>query len=200
MSYSHIQTKKDNDIDTIRTMQKKVAKGSHPSATIGLTQKTKATVDYNTAQKELQAKINYAQLISEIPQDKGIVDEIINCILDVQMSNTKTIKIAREEKPRSFVLKIFSKINFDDIKFVIEKLKSVHKKIIHIAAYIKTVLYNCKMEKQTSFANQETMKQPYHQENTQDKYDSMPCRTNRFANFEQHDYDWDKIEKMLQEE
>ena len=194
LSYSHIQTKKDNDIDTIRTMQKKVAKGSHPSATIGLTQKTKTAVDYNTAQKELQAKINYAQLISETPQDKGIVDEIVNCMLDVQMSNAKTIKIAKEEKPRSFVLKIFSKIDFDDIKFVIEKLKSVHKKIIHIAAYIKTVLYNCKMEKQTSFANKKAMEQPYN-------YASDRNSKCRFANFEERDdWDWDKIEKMLQEE
>lgn len=196
LSYSHIQTKKDNDIDTIRTMQKKVAKGSTPSAT----NKSKHAFDYNTAQKELQAKINYTQLISEIPQDKGIVDEIINCMLDVQMSNTETIKIAKEQKPRSLVLKIFSKINFDDIKFVIQKLKTVRKKIIHIAAYIKTMLYNCKSEIQIGIANKKAMEQPPQQENIQSRYDTMPYRVNKFANFKQHDWDWDKIERILQEE
>lgn len=194
LSYSHIQTKKDNDFDMTQTTQKKVAKGPTPLAT------TYGNCDYSTAQKELQAKINYTQLISEVPQDKGIVDEIVNCMLDVQMSNTETIKIAKEQKPRSLVLKIFSKINFDDIKFVIQKLKTVRKKIIHIAAYIKTMLYNCKSEMQISIANKKAVEQPPQQENIQSRYDTMPYRVNKFANFQQRDWDWDKIERILQEE
>ena len=106
---------------------------------------------YETLIKE---NIAYADLCNSHPYDKKFIDELINNILDVVMSNSKTIRIANEQKNIELVKSVLLKLNYYQIEYVLEKYKKITAKITNKRQYILTMLYNARLESESDVINE----------------------------------------------
>ena len=75
-----------------------------------------------------------------------MIDELINCMLDVICTQGETVKIGNEKKNRQMVIDRYFKIDSSEIGLILEKYKEQQHKITHKSSYLKTMLYNVKQE------------------------------------------------------
>lgn len=107
---------------------------------------------------KIKNNVNY-NIIEEIRQDNknehfvNMFDSIYRVIVDVMTTDSKYIRINKENKPISIVRSIFSKIDFMDIESIIHSLKRVEHKIINFKSYIVTAIYNHYIEKEFKLQN-----------------------------------------------
>ena len=87
--------------------------------------------------------------------ERVLVDDlkIIAIILDVLMSENKTIRISGEIKQMTLVQAQFLKLDHEDILHTIKQYKSVTERITKTKQYILTILYNCTMERRAHEIN-----------------------------------------------
>lgn len=102
----------------------------------------------------IKKNIAYADLCNSHQYDKKFIDEIVSNILDVVVSNNKTIKIANEYKNAELVRSVLLKLNYYQIEYVIEKYKQVTTKITNKRQYILTMLYNSRLESESDVINE----------------------------------------------
>lgn len=107
---------------------------------------------------KIKNNVNY-NIIEEMRQDSknehfvNMFDSIYRVIVDVMTTDSKHIRINKENKPVSIVRSIFSKINFIDIESIIHSLEKVEHKIINFKNYILTTIYNHYIEKDFKLQN-----------------------------------------------
>lgn len=107
---------------------------------------------------KIKNNVNY-NIIEEMRQDNknehfvNMFDSIYRVIVDVMTTDSKYIRINKENKPISIVRSIFSKIDFMDIESIIHSLKRVEHKIINFKSYIVTAIYNHYIEKEFKLQN-----------------------------------------------
>jgi len=150
------ETKKDNTDMTLTTdITTKTQKDAKKEKSFSTTttskekqekQKIKRYKHHSTIKSELQAQICYSDLIIKHADDTSLVDELLNCMLDVVCGKWPTVKIAGEDKDRELVKSQYLQLGYDDIVHVLAKYKEQTHKIRHVHAYLKTMLYNCKQE------------------------------------------------------
>jgi len=109
--------------------------------------------DYEAILEMLKENINYPELLVSHSPSIGIVDELLGCMLDVILTEKETVRINSEEKPRALVIGQYWKINYEDIAHIISKYLEQGHKIKNIGAYLKTMLFNVKLERSGYFAN-----------------------------------------------
>lgn len=102
----------------------------------------------------IKKNIAYADLCNSHPYDKKFIDELINNILDVVMSNSKTIRIANEQKNIELVKSVLLKLNYYQIEYILEKYKKITAKITNKRQYILTMLYNARLESESDVINE----------------------------------------------
>lgn len=111
-------------------------------------------IDYTTMRKIVQGQIHYDYLILDCPLNKSIIDNILDIIIDINLSEDNTVKIGNSNKPKDLVLGIINKADMEEIKFVINKYSKQYKRIKNPQKYILTMLYNCVMEMSLECVNE----------------------------------------------
>lgn len=101
----------------------------------------------------IKKNIEYDNLCNAHQHDKAFVDELISNILDVVVSNNKTIKIANEYKNAELVKSVLLKLNYYQIEHVIQKYHQITTRITNKRQYILTMLYNARLESESSVIN-----------------------------------------------
>ena len=101
----------------------------------------------------LKENISYCSFEIARPHDTKLVDEFIAIILDTVMTDSRTVRIGGEDKPRALAVGQLMKLTYSDIELVIEQFKSVTERISKKKQYILTMLYNCKMELDSHYTN-----------------------------------------------
>ena len=109
--------------------------------------------DYTAYKRLIQDNIDYNHYLTNCQYDIGLVDELINCMLDVICTEGETVRINSEDKNRGMVKSQYLKLDSSDIDYVLEKFKDQRHKITHIHSYIKTMLYNAKNENEHYHTN-----------------------------------------------
>lgn len=84
------------------------------------------------------------QLVEEYPAKREILHEIVDVILDTMCSNCKTIRIAKDDKPKDVVHSQFMKLNDNHIRYVLDVLEN-SSNVRNMKQYILTTLYNAAM-------------------------------------------------------
>ena len=84
-------------------------------------------------------------LKDEYPHDMGMLDEILDLLVDVCCSNQKTIRISGDDKPVQVVKSRLMKLNEDHIRYVLGCFKENTTKIRNIKQYLLASLYNASM-------------------------------------------------------
>lgn len=104
-------------------------------------------LDYETYKKIIHKNIEYSYFEkNDRYGELRLVDELVNCMLDVITTKEQNIKINGELKDRLSVIKVYLTIDSADIRHVMSKYKEQAEKITHISSYLKTLLYNVKQE------------------------------------------------------
>ncbi len=93
---------------------------------------------------EIKNRIGYDRLISSYG---GIVDSIVDIMLDVYTSHSGTIRVAKQEKAIKLVQRVFNKIDDMTVEYILDcfNVTSSQKKIGNIKQYLLTALYNAPM-------------------------------------------------------
>jgi len=90
--------------------------------------------------------------------DIALVDEFIAIIIDALFTESPTVRVGKEQKPKAIVENVLLKLNYWDIEHAINQFESVTHKIINKKQYILTLLYNCKLERDAHYINAYTAK------------------------------------------
>lgn len=109
--------------------------------------------DIQTYLLAIRKQVDYANFMTAYKEDLALIDELIDIILDVMLSQSKMIRISGEEKPRELVKSMFMKLTHYDIIHVLEQFKSLGTKIKKKRQYILTMLYHSKMELEAHYTN-----------------------------------------------
>ena len=75
-------------------------------------------------------------------EDKELLDEIVEIMLECICSSKETICIGKEDIPKEVVKSRFLKINSSHIEYILFCMKRNTTKVRNIKAYLKSVIYN----------------------------------------------------------
>lgn len=123
------------------TIEQSALKGIKRDPPTKQSEDNSATDTYANTAKIVKSSMEYDVLIS-----KGVsrerLDEIVGLITDVLISHTATIRVNRENMPRSVVMQQFMKLSAEHIEYVIEQVENQTVEIKNIRQYLITALYN----------------------------------------------------------
>lgn len=145
----------DDDIENNADNENNNQSGNNPtSPSAPSTVKAESKIyDYDTVKQNIQNNIEYSHYAQHKRTDIELIDELIDCILDVIFTKGDTVKINGEKKDRNMVINQYLKINSSDIDHVLDQYKEQHHKIIHLHNYLKTMLYTVKQEQGHFYTN-----------------------------------------------
>lgn len=108
----------------------------------------------NTFTREMVNEIyDYYLLINDYKDQKDLIDGILELILEVLNSQTKDIRINKEDKPIELVKSRYLKLNYMHIKYVIDEVSKQTTEIKNKRAYLLTSLYNSYTTIDVHYAN-----------------------------------------------
>jgi hypothetical protein len=101
------------------------------------------TIDYNKTLEEVKNQINFDALVHDVPQDIGLVNEVVGIIAGVLCANFKddTITLGKENMPQNMVKNVFRKLDMYDIKVFMAEYQNIEYTIKKPVEYIRASLY-----------------------------------------------------------
>jgi len=89
---------------------------------------------------EIKDRIEYEIIKEQYPNDD--VESLVELIAEVQLYNTATVRIGRQDIPSSFVKRRFRQLEREHIEFILDSMRENTNQIKNIKAYLLTALYN----------------------------------------------------------
>lgn len=118
--------------------------GVRPSVLANLEAKRKEAIcrDMDVYREIIKENIDYDILLSDMPNDRDRLEEILELMVETVCSTKKYIRVAGADYPADVVRSRLMKLNSEHIKFVFDCLKENTTKIRNIKQYLLTTLYN----------------------------------------------------------
>lgn len=107
---------------------------------------------YKAYKTIISDNIEYDYLKERYPCN-NVIDDLLEIIIEIMISNKETIKVSGEDKPQSLVKSSFLKLNSSHIEYIIECMNKNTKKANNIKAYMIAVLYNAPKTINTYYSN-----------------------------------------------
>lgn len=101
----------------------------------------------------IRENVSYEDLQAAYRGDMELIDEFIAIILDALLSDSKTVRINGENKPRELVKANLMKLTYADMEHVLQQFKEHGKRIRKKPQYILSMLYHSPMELNAHYAN-----------------------------------------------
>ncbi len=101
----------------------------------------------------IHANISYEELKLAHALDMNLIDEFVGIILDALLSQSQTVRINGENKPRELVKANLMKLTYEDIEHVLSQFKEHGERIKKKAQYILSMLYHSPMERNAHYTN-----------------------------------------------
>ena len=96
-----------------------------------------------TATRELiKDNIYYSDLITSHPYERARIDELVEIMVDACTSESRTLRIGKEDKPQVLVQSRFEKYDYSMMEYVLSCLSDNTTKVHNIKNYLLTTLYN----------------------------------------------------------
>lgn len=109
--------------------------------------------DLQTTLSLIHENIDYDSLKITHAADIELIDEFVSIILDALLSQSKTVRINGEDKPRELVKSNLMKLTCADIEHVLWQFKAHGERIKKKQQYILTMLYHSPMELKAHITN-----------------------------------------------
>jgi hypothetical protein len=101
----------------------------------------------------VKENIGYNDFAQSRAAEIELVNNFIDIIIDTIFTQAATVRIGKEDKPLSVVKSVFLKLSYRDIDHAINQFKNVTEHITNKTKYIRTMLYNCKLEGDAHYTN-----------------------------------------------
>lgn len=98
--------------------------------------------EYQDQLKTIRGNIGYKDLILMHPDQRELIDGIVDLIVDVVTSQRKTISVGGEQKPAEVVKARFSHLKLEDIEYMLLAMSENTTQIRDMMAYLRTAIYN----------------------------------------------------------
>ena len=96
-----------------------------------------------TVTRELiKDNIYYSDLIVSHPHEQARIDELVEIMVDACTSESRTLRIGKEDKPQVLVQSRFEKYDYSMMEYVLSCLSDNTTKVHNIKNYLLTTLYN----------------------------------------------------------
>lgn len=102
---------------------------------------------------QIHKNIDYDSLKISHASDMELIDEFVSIILDALLTQSKTVRINGENKPRELVKNNLMKLTYGDIEYVLWQFKEHGKRIKKKQQYILSMLYHSPMERTAHYTN-----------------------------------------------
>jgi len=111
--------------------------------------------NHEKTKEQIQENIEYDNyVLNNRKDDVELVNELVNCMLDVICTKGKTVRINGEEKSRPYVISQYMSLTSMDIDHIVSRYKEQRHKIQHLHSYLKTMLYTARQEVNHFYTNQ----------------------------------------------
>lgn len=90
----------------------------------------------------LKEQLEVVVLKQDYPYDIKLIDNLVDIILDVLCSKSKSLWISKEEKPISMVKSRFMKLTSEHIRYILDCMDENTEKISNPKQYLLAALYN----------------------------------------------------------
>lgn len=155
--------------------------------------KEKYTID------QIKQFFDYGIMLQEHPDLRQHIDTVMNALHTAMNSGKPEIRIAGQDKPAMTVIGKLMKLDKESILYAIKKYSERTEKVKNPAAYMLTILYNAPEQRYLDMKNQES------RDNTKSglskAQEKTYCRNkdskNNYTNFQQREYDYVELERIL---
>lgn len=106
------------------------------------TEKDKMMERIAATREMIKGNIYYSDLIASNPLDRARIDELVEIMVDACTSESRTLRIGKEDKPQVLVQSRFEKYDYNIMEYVLSCLKDNTTKVHNIKNYLLTTLYN----------------------------------------------------------
>ena len=90
----------------------------------------------------VRRNIEYDTLLEARPEDRDLIQQICDMIVEVVLSRSKEILVASCRYPAELVRSRFLKLNYDHILYVLDCLERTTTKVKNIRKYLMAALFN----------------------------------------------------------
>ena len=104
---------------------------------------------YQDERARVREQVCYEYLIIDRKNDRGIIDNMIDLITEINLSAKSCHTINGEQIPTALVKERLKAIDIDMMKSVIDNIQSSGAEVRNVKAYMLTVLYNASMTYET---------------------------------------------------
>lgn len=111
------------------------------------------TSQLNKTLDAIHENIGYEQFKQTYPGDIGLIDEFVNVMLDVLLSEGGVIRINGEVKSRELVQSQIVKLEYADVEYVLMQFKQQKERIKKKSQYILSMLYQSRLERNAHYTN-----------------------------------------------
>lgn len=129
-----------------------IACGPEPMTNTEITTNN-TTIDYTSVYQQEKEKvrdqIEYEYLIKDRKADRGMIDDMVDLITDVNISGKKFHTVNGEPMPTDIVREHLGRIDKDIMSQVLDNIRSVTKPVTNLRAYLLTSLYNAPVTYET---------------------------------------------------
>ncbi len=102
----------------------------------------------------IKYRMHYEDVRIAHENDTGLVDEIVSVIADALLSDSATMRIDGEDKPRALVQHALKEIGYWDVDLVIERFGACTERISKKRRYLLSMLYNARHEREAHYMNE----------------------------------------------
>ncbi|MCD8336403.1 MAG: replication initiator protein A [Lachnospiraceae bacterium] len=100
---------------------------------------------YDACREYFSEQLSLGCLLHDYPNERDILNEILELLVDTVCSSRETIRIGKEDKSAQVVKNQLMKLEMAHIQYVLRCLKENTTKIRNIRQYLLTALYNAPM-------------------------------------------------------
>lgn len=155
--------------------------------------------ELNDTLSRIKKQIEYDKLKQNHKEDIELIDEVVRIFLDALLSQSDTICIGQEKKPRELVRSNLGKVGYKHIEYILCKFKENKREIKKKQSYLLAMLYRTPMELNAYYTNQTKI------DHSISEQQSIPVVTkkgkiNKFNDFPQREYtpkEFEELERML---
>ena len=98
--------------------------------------------------------IGYDDFVRERPYDAGLLDEMVELMVEAVCSKKKNIRVAGNDFPQAVVKSRLLKLDGEHIRFVFDCLRENTTQVRNMKQYLLTVLYNAPATIENHYAAQ----------------------------------------------
>ena len=109
---------------------------------------------YRSALERVRDQIDYDYLVNERKVDRGIIDNIVDIMVEINMSRSRTHHVNGESVDADLVKARLGSLDAEMIKVILDRIKDSVVSVGNMKAYLITVLFNTPATYETELAMQ----------------------------------------------